>query len=113
MTTPREKAAVRALKFLGRDRFTNFIREIRQDQECFAVRLINEKLDAGRDLDSIFLTGDRYGFQLTAKDLEGNCFEIEFGCLAGPLAGDGGKWEAHFDTNGSTISVVNTGRWIS
>ena len=40
-------------------------------------------------------------------------FLIEFGCLAGPLAGDGGEWEVRFDEEGGVDSVVPGVVWIS
>ncbi len=112
MTSQREKGAERALDRLGRDRFTNFIRAIRQDKETLAVSLMNKILDAGHDLDSIFHNGEKYGYFLSVRRIEKDQFKIEFGCIAGHLAGDGGAWEVLFEPDGSISTATNVDRWI-
>jgi hypothetical protein len=112
VTTQREKRARQALKLLGHDRCTAFIRAIREDRHCIAVKLLNEQLDAGTDLDTIFFTGEEFGFQLSAAPIGPDRFRIEFSCRAGPLAGDGGAWDVLFDADGSASEATGVDEWI-
>jgi hypothetical protein len=93
MGTSREHAARRALQTLGQERFVSFARAIRNDTRCFAVTLLNEELDGGNSVDVVFFTGHECGFELSVIPVGPLRFHIEFGCDAGPLAGDGGEWE--------------------
>ena len=109
----RERAAARALLLLGSDRFIGFARAIRESAHCLAVQLMNEGLDEGRGVDGLFFTGEEFGYQLSVTRLAHLEFRIEFGCQAGPLAGDGGEWDVLFDAEGSVSRVTGGGSWIS
>ncbi len=113
MLTTREIHAKRALALLGTDRFTSFIRFVQGDTDCIAVRLMSEKLSAGSDIYEIFLTGEEFGFTLSSTPIEENLFQIEFGCQAGPLAGDGGEWKVQYNPDGSVSKVVPGSMWIA
>ena len=43
-----------------------FMRAVRGSTDLFAVKLINEDLDAGKSLDEIFYTRMEYGYSLSA-----------------------------------------------
>jgi hypothetical protein len=61
------------------------------------MMMINESLDEGRSLDEIFYTTSPYGgYYLSAKDLDQSTIELEFGYVAGGLAGDGNTYQLVF-----------------
>ena len=95
-----------ALRQLGEDRFIAFLRAVREDGGCLAVRLMNERLDEGVAPASCFPKGEEYGYILEVKELGPLQYRIAFGCVAGPLAGDGGEWEVRFDARGGAVEVV-------
>jgi hypothetical protein len=113
MTTTRERKAKRSLKLLGENRFMAFIRGLSKDKECLAVKLAQEELDAGHGLDDIFYTKSEYGFELSVNYLETDRFKIEFGCIAGPDAGDGGEWIVQFDSDGQVVSITDGIVWTA
>lgn len=109
----REARAARALAALGAQRFSDFARHIRTSTDCTAVRLLNEALDEGRPVQEVFFTGGQYGFQLDMQEADELSFDIHFGCLAGPLAGDGGRWHVTFDSEGAVIRALERATWRS
>ena len=113
MDNSREAAAADGLAVLGVEVFRAFVRSIRADASCIAVRLCNEALDSGRSTAEIFFTGEEFGFQLQVARLSEFRFTVEFGCLAGPLAGDGGEWDVIVDRTGAIVRAVQRGKWIS
>ena len=77
-----------------------------------AVELINQQLDDGEKLDTIFYDGSEFGYNLCIKLISKSTLHIAFGCQAGPLAGDGGDWQVSIA--GNTIqSVKGDTHWIS
>ncbi len=108
----REKQFVRALQRLGSGHFSNFLQAVRTDG-CTAVQTINEELGRGSSLESVFVTGEEFGYSLSVKRLSKGAFLISFGFQADPLAGDGGDWEVRFDEEGSVVSIVPGVFWIS
>ena len=109
----REKSVRRALTLLGETRFLEFIRAATVSPGCKAVELIFNEIEAGDKLEDIFFTGDDFGYHLNVKGLCAERFSIEFGCQAGPLAGDGGVWEIGFNIDGSVQSIDQSTQWIS
>lgn len=107
----RELQARRSLRLIGERRLTNFLRAVRDD-DCFAIKLINDALDEGKSLESELFTGDEFGFSLTVTG-RGPAFLIEFGCLAAPMAGDRGEWVVKFNADDSVKSVEAGAQWIS
>jgi len=99
---------------LKKERIINFLRYIKKDNDVFAVEIINTQLDKGMELDLIFKKdANGFGYSLSAKKLSEDKYKIEFGCQAGPLAGDGGEWEVSFD-GGDKVMVCSGGKtWIS
>jgi hypothetical protein len=93
----RQRGVERALKTLGAGRFMTFIRAVRPLDDTLAVKLMAEALDEGQSLERLFYTGEQLGFTLDVTRLAGETFRIEFGCVAGPLAGDGSEWIVTFD----------------
>jgi len=64
-------------------------------------------LDEGKSLDKLFYDGHIYGYSLrVVPQGEGRC-QIEFGCQAGPTAGDGGTWTMAFD--GDEVTSIRGG----
>ena len=111
--TPREREARRAFSTLGEQRVLAFLRAVRDGSSCIAVRLVNEQLDNGERLEDIFFDGDQYGYRMSVKTRGPHLFEVEFGCLVAPLAGDGGEWDVEFDEMGAVVRATGTGFWIS
>jgi len=74
--------------------------------------LINERLDAGDDLDAIFYDGEEFGYRSFATRVSKAVFQITFGCAAGPLAGDGGECDVAFDPAGRVASIDAGRFWI-
>ena len=111
--TPREREARRAFTTLGEQRVLAFLRAVRNDGSCKAVGFVNEQLDNGEPLKDIFFDGDEFGYCMSVKTSGPLLFEVEFGCLVAPLAGDGGTWEVEFDETGAVVQATSTGFWIS
>ncbi len=96
------------------DQLTGFFRLVGQAEKSpFAVTLINEALDQGKSLDSIFYSRPANGYFLTVRREEGSAVNISFGCVAGPGAGDGGEWQVVFDDRGNITSASMVNSWIS
>lgn len=109
----RERSVAEARKRLGDASLIAFLRHVGKEAHVTAVRLINESIDAGQTLDDTFYDGDDFGYTLDVErksDLE---FVIAFGCIAGPTAGDGAKWEVEFDKDGNVISATPGDMWIA
>jgi hypothetical protein len=107
----RERSVRTARRKLSDEQLTAFLRAIRDSASLLAVTLINESLDAGEGLDGIFYDGDERGFSLSVTRVSRTVFRIQFGCLAGPLAGDGGEWDVAFDPQGGVVSVDPGSCW--
>ena len=109
----RAKVAEHALRILGRDRFIAFIRAVRNDTRCRAIKLMNEALDAGQPLEHKLLDGDDHGYTLSVTQLGPNRYRIRFGYVAGGTAGDGGQWDVTFDEDGSVLSAESGIAWLN
>jgi hypothetical protein len=109
----RERSVKRGLALLGENRFLEFIRAVSSSPGCRAVELIATEIETGAELKDIFFTGDEFGYWLKAKVLGADRFSIEFGCQAGPLAGDGGEWEVGYNKEGSVHFIDQSTEWIS
>ena len=80
--------------------------------EIIAVKLICEALSQGEGLDEIFYGGDEFGYTLSVVRRSEASYRIEFGCHAGPLAGDGGEWFVAF--NGDEVKTIRAvSAWMS
>ena len=110
----REKRIYRARKKLSDEFFLDFFEVMRDYQDTLAMKFIIESLDEGESLDEIFYTGGDFGYNLSTRDEDEveNSIVIEFGCQAGPLAGDGNWYLINFDDDGSYIIDIGSG-WIS
>jgi hypothetical protein len=108
----REKEIKKARRLLSDKRLVAFLRKEQEKSSIKAVKLIIEELDSGLTLDEIFYTGGEFGFTVTVRKISADEFNIEFGCAAGPMAGDGGSWKITF--NGDEVkSVTGESQWIS
>jgi hypothetical protein len=92
--------------------FFRGVRATGSAKDCLAVTLINEELDTGVDLDTIFYTGEPYGYSLEVSEKGPDLFRISFGCQAGPEAGDGGSWSVRFEGD-AVVSIEPDAFWIS
>jgi hypothetical protein len=100
-----------ALKRLRLRRAEAFLRAARSDEDhCLAVKLANESLDRGATLDAIFRKGE--GYFISARELAPRQFEIHFGCVPGPMLGDG-SWIVEFDEAGAVTRCEGQEAWIS
>ncbi|MDI6699322.1 MAG: hypothetical protein QME85_10365 [Candidatus Saccharicenans sp.] len=109
-----------ARKILGDKRLINFLRFINEKSskgefmfDVLAVKLINEKLDRGQSLDELFDEDSDFGYQLRVFKYNELHYRIEFGCQAGPMAGDGATWDVWFNQDGSVSSAEMISFWIS
>jgi len=109
----REHDIRKARRMITDSQLTEFLRAIQNESSVFAVELINDHLDKGESLDSIFYTGDGGGFLLSVERGVNSSFKISFGCEAGPLCGDGGEWQVKFDVRGQVVSVEGSIVWVS
>lgn len=92
----------------------NFLRYARSDTEILAVQLINKELDEGMDLDEILKTREHgYGYSLDVQKVSGSRYRIDFGCLVGPLAGDGGIWAVRFGDDDTVLTCQRISSWNS
>jgi hypothetical protein len=112
--TTREQQVHDARQIISDGRLLAFFRAANRMQArgVFAVELIGDALDRGETLDAIFYDGEDFGYLLSAEQTSGSTYRIEFGCQAGPSAGDGGEWEVSFA--GDEVLTVSGGwTWIS
>jgi hypothetical protein len=113
MKIGRENRGAAARKCLGDKRLEAFLRACRRTTGVLACELINEELDQGETLDSIFYTQDNHGYELAVRKCGEDEFDISFGCLAGPLMGDGGRWVVQFDSDDRVKQMEEKDHWIS
>lgn len=107
-TNSREKSVRNARKKISDARVIAFLRAAREvSQGVLAVQLACENLDKGKSLDEVFYDGDEYGYSLRVHSWDGDKYNVEFSCQAGPTAGDGGKWEVVFD--GDAVTSITGG----
>jgi hypothetical protein len=101
------------LQGISEKRIVSFLRHIK-DHDVTAIELINDELDKGHPLSEILSQRENgYGYSFFAKKLSENKYIIEFGCQAGPLAGDGGEWEVTFDDQDNVVLCKGSNFWIS
>ena len=99
-----QKRIYRARKKLGDETLIAFFRAMREQPDIKAIVIINEALDEGISLDEIFYTPNPYGgYYLSAKDVDENTIELDFGYVAGGLAGDGNEYHLEFQDDGSFV----------
>lgn len=98
---------------LGPRQFKNFIDAVRDSTDPMAVRLIAESLDDGRSIDEILFTGEEFGFELDVKKIGNLRYRVAFGCLAGPLAGDGAEWVVAFDEGAQVVEIAIQTIWMA
>ena len=78
-----------------------------------AIELAKAALQSGVHLQDLFSRDDGLEFSATAVSSHSpDTFTIDFGCTAGPEAGDGGSWEVVFRGD-QVISITERLRWIS
>ncbi len=110
-----------ARELLGDERLISFLRFVNEksdrnisiSRDVYAVKLINRKLNQGLSLDEIFYTDSNFGFTLSVSELDELRFLIEFGCQAGPDAGDGARWYVRFNPDGRVALAMMILAWIS
>ena len=108
----REQEVRASRELISDQRLKAFFRAAQAHSTLQAVRLINREIDAGQTLDSIFYTGDVFGFSLSVSQTGSDQATIEFGCQVAPEAGDGGSWQVVFESD--TVALLATGcEWIS
>jgi hypothetical protein len=101
-----------ALKRLGLRRAEAFLRAARSDDaHCLAVKLANEWLDQGATISAIFQGSE--GYSISARELAPRQFEIHFGCVPGPMVGDGGSWIVEFDESGAVMRCEGREVWMA
>jgi len=108
----REQEVRASRELLSDQRLKAFFRAAQAHSSLGAVQLINGLIDDGQKLDSIFYTGDAFGFSLSVSQTSSDEVTIEFGCQVAPEAGDGGSWQVIFESD--TVALLAAGsEWIS
>ena len=82
------------------------------DARCLAVQRANDELDRGATIDDVFLNGSA-SFVLQVKRSSARVFDVMFGCIPGPLVGDGGEWDVEVDAEGRVVRCEERGMWVS
>ncbi len=108
MTTTREKEAKRSLKRIDPDRLVAFLRSMRHTNDPACLELANRALDEGQTIESLFFTGQKYGFHLSVEPRTPLQFRVALSCVAGPTLGDGGTWDVVFNEDGTVQSSTLT-----
>lgn len=90
-----------------------FLSAVREDTDCYAVRLASEAIEQGETIEELFLNDEEFGFSLGVRPLSIDRFMIELGCQPGPMVGDGGEWEVVYRPDGAIDSVTLGEFWIS
>ena len=109
----RERTAEEARTVLGDERFLAFLHSANEGLRVQAVKFILEALESGDSLDAIFYDGEDWGFRLDVDQLEEFRFSIEFGCEAGPTAGDGAAWAVEYDSQGDVVRCDISDVWMA
>ena len=109
----RERRVAHARNKIDDERLISFLHCAGKDSSSGAVEMILDSLGSGKSLDEIFYDGDTWGFTLDVDPIDDLRFSIEFGCAAGPTAGDGGSWEVEFDASGGVIRCEGKDMWIA
>jgi hypothetical protein len=108
----RERQIRLARRKISDDLLVEFFRFVRGNDRLICTSIINKELDKGNSLDTIFYTGDKFGYHLSVKAISDSLLEISFGCVAGPMAGDGGLWKVLY-AGDKVVSVKYVSGWIS
>lgn len=108
----REQEVRLSRRLLSDKRLQAFLRAAQVHTAVHAVHLINRAIDDGQTLDSIFYTGDAFGFSLNVSQISLDKVTIEFGCQVAPEAGDGGSWVVTFEGD-TVVSLASDSEWIS
>ena len=102
---------------LGSKRLRSFLRwsvqTMDEEDEMPACTLAIQELKAQRPLADLFSDGSPHGFSLRIEKVCINTFRIEFGCQAGPAAGNGGQWEVVFTRAGEVAAGRLVSRWLT
>lgn len=77
-----------------------------------AIKVINSELEEGFSLDEVFDNDKSDSYTLSVNKISVSDFEIHFGCVAGPLCGDGGSWKASF-VDRQVRSIAGGRTWVS
>ncbi|HVO72494.1 MAG TPA: hypothetical protein VMT35_00610 [Ignavibacteriaceae bacterium] len=110
----REKEIRKAQKLLTDVQLLAFFKAAGNRSNVSALKIINEYMDSGEQLDSIFYSNEKDesyfsgGFFLNIKKTSTIPYKISFGFSAGD-AGDGGEWEVTFDRE--KIKSITEGLW--
>ena len=101
----------RSRRIPGDERLLAFLRWVR-DEEVLACKLIRAELNKGAGLEVLAGTGGENGYTLEVEPQPDGMYEITFGCLGGPDAGDGGIWRVKFDAAGRVAEGTKEGFWV-
>ena len=102
----------RGRNLLGDERLLAFFRFIASEDEAMAVSLVTSDQKEGSSIDDLFADEGDFGFTLQVEEISELIFEIYFGCIAGPDAGDGGQWTVTYDSDGNVVSAGGETMWM-
>ena len=117
-------AITQARSIVGDVRLAAFLRAAAAigNRRVHAVTLANDRLDRHESLDALFATErrsleeDQHGyslcFSLSAQPISESIYRIDYGCTAGPDAGDGSTWVVEFDGD-AVRAIEQESFWIA
>ena len=120
--TASERCTLAARRLLGDKRVVAFLRAAAAGQRlAWGIRALHmavNELDQGGTLRLLFwpwrgAPAEGSGFFLKARRTGTDAYRIEFGCVAGPTAGDGGEWEVIFDAGHQVRRIDLVSAWVS
>lgn len=120
--TASERRTLAARRLLGDKRVVAFLRTAAAGQAptwgIRALQMAIAELKQGGTPRTLFwpwrgYPADGSGFFLQARRTGTDAFRIEFGCEAGPTAGDGGEWDVIFDARHRVRRIDLVSAWVS
>ena len=120
--TASERRTLAARRLMGDKRVVAFLRAAGAGQPknwgITALRMANDHLDQYGTPRTLFWPWRGYptkgsGYFLQARRTGTDQFRIEFGCVAGPTAGDGGEWDVLFDARHRVKRIDLLLTWVS
>lgn len=117
-----ERRTLAARRLLGDKRVVAFLRAADAGQPrqwgIAALRMAHDHLNHSGTPRTLFwpwrgTPTKGSGYFLTVRRSGPDQFRIEFGCVAGPHAGDGGEWDVVFDARHRVKRIDQLSSWVS
>lgn len=86
----------------------SFLRYVRNDTDVIAVKIANQLLDSGKNIEQI-LNPD-HGLRISVVVSCDGSYGLHVRCIVGSgrdVVGDGGNWQVDFDPDGNVIRALS------